>query len=278
MKRLALGLVSAAILAAIPAVIAAQEINVGVSVPLPSVSVAVEAPPPLEVQEPEMVVVPSGNDYIYMVPNTYGLYFHNGFWFRYYNGAWFRSAAYNSGWVSIGPRYVPAAVIGVYPEYAMFLPRGYYRIGWGDFHHHWRDWGHSHHWHGQPWYKNEIRYGRDRNRHIERERQKWQRGEGKSPHGFATHKAGPAPKGGVHKAGPAPKGGVHKAGPAPKGGVHKAGPAPKGSAHKAGPAPKGGVHKAGPAPKGGAHKAGPAPKGNAHKASPQKGPHKADHN
>src|SRR5664279_2111420 len=40
-------------------------------------------PPPLQLAAPpEMVVVPSGNSYVYMVPNLAGVYFYQGAWFR----------------------------------------------------------------------------------------------------------------------------------------------------------------------------------------------------
>jgi hypothetical protein len=235
MKRLALGLVSAAIAAAIPATSLAAEVNVN-SVPAPpSPAVVVEpaapeaAPPPLEVQNPEMVVVPSGNSYVYMVPNTYGVYFHNGFWFRYYNGVWFRSTVYNSGWVVVRPALVPRVVIGVYPEYAMYLPTGYFRIGWGDFYGHWRGWGRSHYWHNQPWFKREMRADirRDRMRHIDRQRGSWARGEGQRPAGFHNRPAGP--HGGVRQ------GAVHNRpvshGSSRQGAVHKSDQHEKGNQH-----------------------------------------------
>jgi hypothetical protein len=255
MKKMAVLLGSILMAAAFPLSSMAADVNVNVQVgqpePAPApVEVTAEAPPPLEVQNPEMVVVPSGNSYVYMVPNVYGVYFHNGFWFRHYNGIWFRSAVYNSGWVAVRPAIVPGVVIGVYPEYAMYLPAGYFRIGWGDFHSHWRGWGYNH-WHRNGWFQHEMRARAERHRHIERQRSSWARGEGHRPAGYnhkGVHKAGPS---GIHKTGPA---GTHKVGPA---GTHKVGPA---GTHKVGPA---GTHKVGPA---GTHKVGPAGtnKGTAH--------------
>jgi hypothetical protein len=194
MKKIAAVLAGILLAASVPAASMAGEVNVNVSVGQPAVAPAAGMPPPLEVQNPEMVVVPSGNSYVYMVPNVYGVYFHNGFWFRYYNGVWFRSTAYNSGWVVVRPALVPRVVIGVYPEYAMYLPAGYFRIGWGDFRAHWRGWGYGH-WHGQPWFKHEMRARGERHRHIERQRNDWARGQGHRPAGYharpAGHKAGP---------------------------------------------------------------------------------------
>jgi hypothetical protein len=198
MKKMAAVLMGIVMAAAIPAASMAGEVNVNVQVAPPAVAPApepaAEMPPPLEAQNPEMVVVPSGNSYVYMVPNVYGVYFHNGYWFRYYNGVWFRSTVYNSGWVVVRPALVPRVVIGVYPEYAMYLPAGYFRIGWGDFRAHWRGWGYGH-WHGQPWFKSEMRARAERHRHIERQRHDWARGQGNRPHGYhqgpVGHKSAP---------------------------------------------------------------------------------------
>ena len=77
MKKFTLVLVGVLMAAAIPAISTAADVNVNVQMAQAG-PVAAEAPPPLEVQNPEMVVVPSGDSYVYMVPNTYGVYFHNG--------------------------------------------------------------------------------------------------------------------------------------------------------------------------------------------------------
>jgi|WetSurMetagenome_2_1015567.scaffolds.fasta_scaffold00081_53 hypothetical protein len=243
MKRLLLGLAGAVIVVAFPATGMATEVNVNVAVQPSAVGFAEEAPPPLEVRNPEMVVVPSGNSYVYMAPNVYGVYFHNGFWFRYYNGVWYRSTVYNRGWVMVRPAVVPRVVIGIYPEYALYLPAGYFRIGWGDFHNHWRDWGHRHYWHNQPWFKREMRpdVRRDRYNHIHRERQGWNSGAGNKPHGYygGPHKAGP-----VHKTGPGP---IHKTAPLKAGQVHKTAPhGGPGPVHKTAPPKAGPVHKTAP--------------------------------
>jgi hypothetical protein len=160
-----------------------------VEAPAPAVAgeVAIAAPPALEIQEPELVVVPSGDAYVYMVPNVYGVYFYDGLWYRNYNGFWFRSNVYNGAWIGVNAAIVPGFVIGVAPEYAMVLPVGYYHIPYGVFYSGWRGWGNSHHWHGQSWYKNEMRpdVRRDRLSHIDRQRGSWTRGEGRRPAGFS---------------------------------------------------------------------------------------------
>jgi hypothetical protein len=140
--------------------------------PAPVAEVAVEPPPAITVQEPEMVVVPSGNEYVYMTPAVAGVYFYGGGWYRYYNGGWFSATVWGGPWVGIAV--APPVVVAIDPLYALYLPVGYLRIGWGDFHSHWRGWGHSHHWHGQSWYKHEMRRDVRANRmsHIRADRAK----------------------------------------------------------------------------------------------------------
>jgi hypothetical protein len=128
---------------------------VAVEGPQYGAQVEVGAPPPLAISEPELVVVPSGDAYVYMIPNVAGVYFYDGLWYRNYGGAWFRAGMYNGPWVGIAA--APGVVIGIDPFWPFYLPVGYYRIGWGDFHNHWRDWGYRHHWHSHTWFKREMR-------------------------------------------------------------------------------------------------------------------------
>jgi hypothetical protein len=114
-----------------------------------------EVPPPIDIAEPELVVVPSGNEYVYMVPNVAGVYFYGGGWYRYYGGSWFSASVWGGPWVGIGV--APGVVVGIDPFYPFYLPAGYFRIGWGDFHSHWRSWGHDHHWHNNAHFKREMR-------------------------------------------------------------------------------------------------------------------------
>lgn len=123
--------------------------------PPPEAQVEVGAPPPLEISDPTLVVVPSGDAYVYMIPNVAGVYFYEGFWYRTYGGAWFRAGMYNGPWIGIAG--APGVVIGVDPFYPFYLPAGYFTIGWWDFHHHWRDWGHRRHWHSHHHFRNEMR-------------------------------------------------------------------------------------------------------------------------
>jgi hypothetical protein len=136
-------------------VVVAGPAPVVVAAPAPAVEVAVEAPPPIAIAEPEMVVVPSGNEYVYMVPNVAGVYFYGGGWYRYYGGAWFGATVWGGPWVGIAV--APPIVVAIDPFFPFYLPVGYFHIGWGDFHSHWRSWGHDRHWHNHPQFRNEMR-------------------------------------------------------------------------------------------------------------------------
>lgn len=87
------------------------------------------------------------------VPQMEGVYFYQGAWYRSYNGAWYGGPAYNGVWVPVQLQLVPPVIVGVWPEYALFLPLDYYRIHYGDYHSHWRDWEHDRHWNNYGWYK-----------------------------------------------------------------------------------------------------------------------------
>jgi hypothetical protein len=125
------------------------------SVESPGMGQVGEAPPPIDIAEPEMVVVPSGNEYVYMVPNVAGVYFYGGSWYRYYGGGWYSATVWGGPWVGIGV--APGVVVAIDPFYPFYLPVGYFRIGWWDFHNHWRGWGSGHYWHSRPWFKHEMR-------------------------------------------------------------------------------------------------------------------------
>jgi hypothetical protein len=163
------------------------EVNVP---PPPAVQVEVQAPaeeyipegdptppPPLAIREPELVVVPSGNAQVYMVPSMVGVYFYGGSWYRFHHGVWFRAAFYNDPWVLVAPAIVPRFVVGIPPAYPLYLPPAYHRIHYRDFHSHWRTWDRERYWHRYDWYRNErradIRRERERQAHarMERDRQ-----------------------------------------------------------------------------------------------------------
>ena len=106
---------------------------------------------------PDVVVVPSGTTYVYMVPNTAGVYFYNGYWFRYYEGYWFRAPSYGRSWGMVDPVVVPRVVVNVPPEYPRYLPPTYNRIHYNDLHQHWQAWDRTNEWHTHDWFKNEMK-------------------------------------------------------------------------------------------------------------------------
>jgi len=122
---------------------------------------------------PDVVVVPSGPAYVYMVPTMPGIYFYNGFWFRYYEGYWFRAPIYNRGWIIVSPVVVPRVVVNVPPEYPRYLPPNYHRINPNDLNQHWQEWNRNHEWHKYDWFRNERKpqVREERNALIQQERE-----------------------------------------------------------------------------------------------------------
>ncbi len=125
------------------------------------------APPPLPGTEsptaqgsqatPDVVVVPSEQTYVYMVPNTTGIYFYDGFWFRYYEGYWFCAPRYGSSWGMVAAVAVPRAVANVPPEYPRYLPPTYNRIPAHDLQQHWQEWDRTKEWNNHDWFRNELK-------------------------------------------------------------------------------------------------------------------------
>ena len=136
-----------------------------------NVSISVPPPPPLAFPAPpDVVVVPSESTDVYLVPNTVGLYFFGGAWYRFHEDHWFRSGIYNGPWVYVDAPRIPRAVAAIPPDYILGVPPGYHRIHYGDFHSHWRDWGHNHYWGRQPWYREHAEHhwgGREFHRSVE---------------------------------------------------------------------------------------------------------------
>jgi hypothetical protein len=175
--------------------------EVDVVVPLPplevDVNVSVEAPPPLQFEAaPDVVVIPSGDVSVYMVPNMTGVYFYNGLWYRNYEGYWFQSPIYNGVWAPIGVSVVPQVIVVIPPEYPRYLSRDYQRIRYNDLNGHWREWDRSRHWNSYDWYKRESRADvrRERFNQIRVEREK-RRPEGiRRPGGDIRSPKAPVPK------------------------------------------------------------------------------------
>ncbi len=185
--------------------------------------------PETPTEPPELVVVPSGTSYVYMVPDVRGLYFYYGYWYLFYEDRWYRSTMYNGPWTYIEIALVPLVVVNILPDYIYHIPLGYYRIHYLDLYRNWRMWDRSRHWHNYVWYKHEWRRYTDRYK---------PRGDIYKPKGQAYKPKGQAykPKGQAYK----PKGQAYK----PGGQAYK----PKGQAYK----PKGQAYK----PKGQAYKPG----------------------
>jgi hypothetical protein len=130
------------------------------------VNISIGIPPPLIFAEPpDVVVVPSGTAYVYMVPGRPGLYFYNSFWYRFYGGHWYWAHTYNGRWSYIETHLVPRYIIDVPPDYYRHLPPRYHRIHFGDLDRHWYRWDKSRHWDRYDWYMSEYRE-HERRRHA----------------------------------------------------------------------------------------------------------------
>jgi hypothetical protein len=131
------------------------------------------APPPLEfAAPPDVVVVPYGESYVYMVPDTLGVYFYGGYWYRTYRDRWYRCNIYSGPWAYRETSLIPRVVINVPPDYYRRLPSGYPRIHYDDLNRNWQTWDRDRYWHTQDWYKDAVR-----------EHEKWRDTEGRQPEG-----------------------------------------------------------------------------------------------
>ncbi len=154
MKQIVLVVISLFLVVSMPSIGTSGNVNISIGVP----------PPLTFVGQPDVVVVPSAGSDVYLVPNTEGLYFYSGYWYRFYSDHWFRSTIYSGAWHPVGVSLVPAPVVVIPPDYILGVPPEYHRIHYGDFHRHWRDWGHNRHWNNQAWFRDHSRHhwgGRD---------------------------------------------------------------------------------------------------------------------
>ena len=127
-------------------------------VPAPGTSAKTPAPAPAPgtpAGPPDVVVVPSGTSYVYMVPDVRGLYFYYGYWYLFYEGYWYRSAMYSGPWIYIQTAIVPLVVVNIPLDYIYYIPSGYHRIHYRDLFRNWLTWDHSRYWNKYDWYKNE---------------------------------------------------------------------------------------------------------------------------
>ncbi|MCL5022186.1 MAG: hypothetical protein M1497_02250 [Nitrospirae bacterium] len=148
MKQIAFLAALLCLVATVPTGASAGDVNINIGIPLPPLAFA---------GPPDVVVVPSGTAYVYVVPDTTGLYFYGGYWYRFHGSRWYRSSIYSGPWVVIETRRVPRFVVNVPPDYYRHLPPGYHRIHYGDLHRDWRRWDRSRHWNKYDWYKREYR-------------------------------------------------------------------------------------------------------------------------
>jgi hypothetical protein len=139
MKKLSLIIFCASIVFFSSAVVsrncsAGIDVNIGISVPLPSF--VFPAPPVL-------VVVPQ--TYVYAVPEvSIDIFFFRNYWYRPHKGNWYRSNLYDGPWEHIGTGKVPVELLRM-PDYRN-IPPGHQRIPYGQVKKNWKDWEKGKHW------------------------------------------------------------------------------------------------------------------------------------
>ncbi len=168
------------------------DINVAVPVqPAPVVVAPVAPPPAMQYSgQPDLIVVPSGGQYVYMMPGTEGMYFYQGIWYRYYQGYWYSAPLRSRAWVAVQFAAVPSVIIAVPPTYPLYVPAGYYRIHYADLAVHWREWDRSRNWDRQPWFRAEASARQARMNSIERDRAMHAKEKGGVRHEADRHEAG----------------------------------------------------------------------------------------
>ncbi len=133
------------ILCLIPSGVLASNIDIDISINTP--------PPMVFASPPEMTVIPGNYDYVYIIPEVSGLYFHSGYWYRHYRGNWFRATFYEGPWVVVYPSMVPTFVLTMPTLYPQYQTVSLVRISYCDFERNWKDWGYTRHWHKYDWYR-----------------------------------------------------------------------------------------------------------------------------
>jgi hypothetical protein len=136
-----------------------------------SINIGVALPPLEFAESPDVVVVPSGESYVYIVPDTPGIYFYDGYWYRTYGDRRYRSTIYRGPWTYISTYRIPRVIIDVRPDYYRHLPFGYHRIHSDDLQRRRRSWNRDRYWNRYDWYKHEVR-----------EHEKWRRSWPSSEH------------------------------------------------------------------------------------------------
>jgi hypothetical protein len=133
------------------------EVNVSIGIGLPGLVIA--APP-------AMVVIPG--TYVYYPPEVgVDIFFYHGYWYRPYRGGWYLANGYNGPWRTVGPRYVPRALVRVPPAYRR-LPPEHERMPYGTVRQNWRTWERDRHWDSRRDERGGRVEGRDRSERGER--------------------------------------------------------------------------------------------------------------
>ena len=176
----------------IPQAWAGVNVDINVAVPAPPPVVVAPVAPPSVVQynaQPDLIVVPSGGQYVYMMPGTEGMYFYQGIWYRYYQGYWYSAPFRSRAWVPVQLAAVPPVIIAVPPTYPLYVPAGYYRIHYADLAVHWKEWERSRNWDRQPWFRSEVSARQARINSIERDRALHLKEKGGAMHKAERHEA-----------------------------------------------------------------------------------------
>jgi hypothetical protein len=110
-------------------------VNIGINLPLPGF--VFHGPP-------AVALIPG--TYAYAVPDVdIDILFYHGYWYRPHRDRWYRSISYNGPWGHIAHHRVPAAIIGLPPDYR-HLPPGHSRIPYGHVKKNWRNWEKHRYW------------------------------------------------------------------------------------------------------------------------------------
>lgn len=110
-----------------------------------AVNIKIDAPPPITISAPPMMVVIPGT-YVYTAVDVDAdIVFYQGVWYRPFRGTWYRSDEYNGRWAAVPAAHVPAAVVGLPPDWKS-LPRGHERVPYGQVKQNWKTWERERHW------------------------------------------------------------------------------------------------------------------------------------
>lgn len=145
MRKILVPAVFLALFLSLPAAAAVNvDVNIGIAVP----RLVLKAPPVL-------IVVPG--TYVYAVPDLDAdLVFYQGFWYRPFRGRWYRSDDYNGRWVVVAPRFVPAPILKLPPNWKR-VPPGHERMPYGHVKKNWKTWEREKRWERRAARKNRGR-------------------------------------------------------------------------------------------------------------------------